>query len=124
MGGESGHTFRGSAGGVDAPAAPGAGTAGETCGGVGVTDGGGGNGEGTAGRRPHAKGSVPLTNAIDTTRTHSFDGSRSTGTKTIFSGTGKSSRGVSPSTLPMYETQIGTATREPVSSFPRLRGRS
>src|SRR5205807_1890816 len=83
-----------------------------------------GTGAGIAGRRPQAGGSVPRTNAIVTTRTHSFDGSRSTGTRTTLSGTAKSSRGLSPRTLPMYETQIGTATREPVSSLPRLRGRS
>ena len=73
---------------------------------------------------PHAAGSVPLTNAIGTTRTHSLDGSRSTGTTTTRSGIENSSRGLSPSTRPMKVVQIGTATREPVSSFPRLRGRS
>src|SRR6185436_6173166 len=90
--------------------------------------GGGAPGTPTGGtlwrRAPHAAGSVPFTNAIGTTRTHSFDGSRSTGTTTTLSGIGKSSLGLSPSTRPMYVVQIGTATREPVSSLPRLRGRS
>ena len=46
-------------------------------------------------------GSVPRTKAIGTTRTHSFDGSRSTGTSTMRSGIAKSSLGLSPRTLPM-----------------------
>ena len=97
--------------------------------GGGVAPGAPGGPPGAAGgtlwrRAPHAAGSVPFTNAIGTTRTHSFEGSRSTGTITTLSGIGKSSLGLSPSTLPMKVTQIGTATREPVSSLPRLRGRS
>src|SRR5262249_8331160 len=81
---------------------------------------------GTAWRRgPHETlGSVPRTNAIVTTRTHSLDGSRSIGTSDTRSGTGKSSRGLSPRTLVMYGVQIGTGVRPPVSSRPRLRGRS
>jgi hypothetical protein len=57
----------------------------------------------TAWRRgPHETlGSVPRTKAIVTTRTHSFDGSRSIGTRETRSGTGKSSRALSPSTLAM-----------------------
>jgi hypothetical protein len=69
-------------------------------------------------------GSVPRTNAIVTTRTHSFDGSRSIGTSETRSGIGKSSRALSPRILVMYAVQIGTAARAPVSSRPRLLGRS
>jgi hypothetical protein len=71
-----------------------------------------------------SSGSVPLTKAIVTTLTHSLDGSRSTGAIATRSGTGKSSLGSLPTTFCMYEVQMGTATREPVSSRPRLRGRS
>jgi hypothetical protein len=90
----------------------------------------GGSEPGTAGviacrRGPHdTSGSVPRRKAIVTILTHSLDGSRSTGTRATRSGTGKSSLGPLPTTFCMYVVQIGTATREPVSSFPRLRGRS
>src|SRR5262249_19255644 len=70
----------------------GAGAAGEagSAGRAGPTGGGG--------RRPHpTPGSEPRTKAMGTTRTHSLEGSRSTGTMTTRSGTANSSRGLSPS---------------------------
>jgi len=44
--------------------------------------------------------------------------------RTTFSGWTKSSAGIPASASCIKAVQIGTATREPVSSFPRLRGRS
>src|SRR5262245_45064008 len=91
---------------ADDSAAAGAGTddTGADAGGrLGGAAPGGGSLPGTLCRRgpqPTA-GSVPRTNASGTTRTHSFDGSRSTGTSTIRSGITKSSLGLSPRTLPM-----------------------
>src|SRR5262245_44643883 len=69
-------------------------------------------------------GSVPATKAIITGRIQPPLGLRSTGTTTTPSGTGKSSDGVPASASDMYAVQMGTATRDPVSSRPRLRGRS
>jgi hypothetical protein len=67
---------------------------------------------------------VPITKAIRAGRLQLPARSRSTGTSTTFSGMGKSSAGIPASAACMKVVQIGTATREPVSSFPRLRGRS
>jgi hypothetical protein len=65
-----------------------------------------GRGAGFAGviwrRGPHVlAGSVPRTKAMGTTRTHSLDGSMSTGTIATRSGMGKSSLGLLPSTRVM-----------------------
>lgn len=49
---------------------------------------------------------------------------RSTGTTTTPSGIGKSSTGFPESASFMNAVQMGTATLDPVSSFPRLRGLS
>ena len=85
-------------------------------------------GEAIAGRcfaGPHRTlGSVPAMKAIITGRAHVPALVRSTGATTMRSGTGKSSTGVPASACDMNAVQIGTATREPVSSRPRLRGRS
>jgi hypothetical protein len=62
--------------------------------------------------------------AMVTGRTQPPAGLRSIGTSTTRSGIGKSSVAVPASASCMKEVQIGTATREPVSSLPRLRGRS
>ena len=62
--------------------------------------------------------------AMVTGRTHPPLAFMSTGTSTTRSGIGKSSGGVPASASCMNAVQIGTATREPVSSLPRLRGRS
>lgn len=69
-------------------------------------------------------GSVPATKAIITGRTQPPPAFKSTGTTTILSGTGKSMAAVPASASDMNAVQMGTATREPVSSRPRLRGRS
>ena len=69
-------------------------------------------------------GSVPARKAIITGLTQVPAAERSTGTTTTPSGTGKSSTGLPASTSFMKIVQIGTATREPVSSLPRLFGRS
>ncbi len=72
---------------------------------------------------PHVTcGSVPATKAIITGRTQPPPGFKSTGTTTTPSGTGKSSGGAPASASDMKAVQMGTATREPVSSRPRLRG--
>src|SRR5262249_19502375 len=74
---------------------------------------------------PHVTfGSVPEMKAIITGRTQPPLAFRSTGTTTTLSGTGKSTTGVPASASAMKAVQIGTATRDPVSSRPRLRGRS
>src|SRR5213593_2852261 len=74
---------------------------------------------------PHVTcGSVPTMKAIITGRTQPPPGFKSTGTTTTLSGAGKSSPGVPANASDMKAVQIGTATREPVSSRPRLRGRS
>jgi len=71
-----------------------------------------------------ALGSVPTRNSMGTSRAHVPDAERSTGMITTPSGTGKSSTGLPASASFMKVVQIGTATREPVSSLPRLLGRS
>src|SRR5207245_5752601 len=85
------------------------------CGWPGVPAGGGAGGAvgsgGVAWRRapqPTA-GSVPRMNAIVTTRTHSLEGSMSTGTRITLSGTGNSSFGPSPRTLVMAVVRMETA---------------
>ena len=111
------------------------------CGGAGLAPGAGG-GAGIAGAGAGASvgaltdcvgtrlgpqlafGSVPAMKAMTTGLVHPPPWSRSIGTSTTRSGTGNSSLGVPASAVDMKAVQMGTATREPVSSRPRLRGRS
>src|SRR5262245_14533625 len=74
---------------------------------------------------PHVnRGSVPATNAIMTGRKQLPPANKSTGTTTTRSGIWKSTTDVPARASAMKDVQIGTATREPVSSRPRLLGRS
>src|SRR5262249_60181794 len=74
---------------------------------------------------PHVfLGSVPARNAMVTGLRHVPAAERSTGTTTTPSGIGKSSTGLPASASFMNAVQMGTATLDPVSSFPRLRGLS
>ncbi len=69
-------------------------------------------------------GSVPARKAMVTGLAQVPDAERSTDTTTTPSGIEKSSTGFPASASFMKAVQIGTATREPVSSLPRLRGLS